>query len=83
LELARGHRARHREEVSMTIWAIGRVGERQRSTVETTDPAHVLVQMEPGEVCAPISRLQADSEAGVRLLGNMEVEDFTAESSDA
>lgn len=67
----------------MTIWAIGRVGQRQRSTVETTDPMHVLVQMEPGEVCAPISRAQAESGAGVRLLGNMEVEDIEQAVSDA
>lgn len=60
----------------MTIWAIGRVGERQRVTVETTEPGHVLAQMEPGEVCAPISRAQKESEAGVRLLGSMEVEDM-------
>lgn len=62
----------------MTIWAIGRVGERQRVTVETTEPGHVLAQMEPGEVCAPISRAQKDSKAGVRLLGSMEVEDMPA-----
>lgn len=61
----------------MTIWAIGRVGNRQRITVETSEPSHLLAQMEPGEVCAPISRAQADSEAGVRLIGNMEVEDIT------
>lgn len=67
----------------MTIWAIGRVGQRQRCTVETTDPAHVLVQMEPGEVCAPITRGQADSEAGVRLLGSMESEDIIADGGDA
>lgn len=61
----------------MTIWAIGRVGQRQRSIVETTEPTHVLAQMEPGEVCAPISRAQAEREAGVRLLGSMECEDIT------
>lgn len=63
----------------MTIWAIGRAGERQRVTVETTEPGHVLEQMEPGEVCAPISRAQKESHAGVRLLGNMEVEDMPAD----
>lgn len=60
----------------MTIWAIGRAGQRQRITVETTEPSHVLAQMEPGEVCAPISRAQAESEAGVRLIGSMECEDI-------
>lgn len=67
----------------MTIWAIGRVGQRQRSTVETTDPMHVLAQMEPGEVCAPISRAQAESVAGVRLLGSMEIEDIDQAAGDA
>lgn len=58
----------------MTIWAIGRIGQRNRITVETTEPAHVLAQMEPGEVCAPISRAQAEGETGVRMLGSMESE---------
>jgi hypothetical protein len=59
----------------MTIWAIGHPGEKARF-VETTEPADIIANMHAGEVCAPVSRAQKDSLGGVRMIGNMEVQDI-------
>lgn len=56
----------------MTIWAIGKSGEKARF-VETTEPADIIANMAAGEVCAPVSRLQKESPGGVEMIANMEV----------
>lgn len=59
----------------MTIWALGRPGEKARF-IETSEPSDIIANMGAGEVCAPVSLAQKESAGGVKMIANMEVEDL-------
>ena len=58
----------------MTIWAMGKIGERARF-VEASRPEEILGYMEHGDQCAPVS--VEDKERGGILLGSMSFRPFS------
>lgn len=60
----------------MTIWAMGRIGERARF-IESSRPEEILGYMEEGDQCAPVS--VDDKERGGIMLGAMQFRTFTDE----
>ena len=60
----------------MTIWAMGRTGERARF-IEASRPDEILGYMEDGDQCAPVS-VEGKERGGV-MLGAMQFRPFTDE----
>ena len=58
----------------MTIWAMGRTGERARF-IEASRPEEILGYMEDGDQCAPVS--VEDKERGGIIIGAMQFRAFT------